>query len=62
MLRTKQRSAPDAPPCFCGTIDYYGRLPYLWEIRFVGKLPPVDERDELLALLPDCRVQKGNLQ
>ena len=63
MIHTKQRSAPDGTPCFRGTIDYYGRLPYLWEIRFVGNLPPVDERDGLMNLLPSWKdFPRGDVQ
>ena len=57
---TTRRASRDhaGPPVFCGVISYFGRIPCSWQIKFISELPAIDERDELLAMLPDCRVRK----
>ncbi|HUU97558.1 MAG TPA: hypothetical protein VM487_17620 [Phycisphaerae bacterium] len=38
-----------------GWVAYYGRVPICWYVEPIGALPPVDQRDELLALLPSWK-------
>ncbi|HUT10558.1 MAG TPA: hypothetical protein VMY42_08680 [Thermoguttaceae bacterium] len=46
----------------CGEVQFHGSIPTGWQIDAVGDLPPADQRDELLDLLPDCRVRKDGEQ